>query len=144
MKIALYLLMLVCNFSARAKDVIDLKNIEKGVDEMVIALGKSGLVGQVVKISACYEELGKLDKESPRRYKKFEYCLAMDLAASKFDYDFASLGGFHRLEFLELENVAQRMKPFEADLQLPPSTAERIMSHVKKYSYTAFKKIHKY
>ena len=144
MKNALLLFIMIWHFAVQAKDVIDLKNIEKGVDEMVIVLGKSGLVGQVVKISVCYEELGKLDKESPRRYKKFEYCLAMDLAASKFDYDFASLGGFHRLEFLELENVAQRMKPFEADLQLPPSTAEKIMSHVKKYSYTAFKKIHKY
>lgn len=144
MKRALCLLMLVCNFSAQAKDIIDFKNIEGAVDKIIIVQRESGQAGQVVKISECYEELGKLDKESPRRYKKFEYCLAMDLAASKFDYDYASSKGFTRLEFLELGNVSQRIKPFVADLHLPPSTVEKIMSHVIKYFYTSFKKIYKY
>ena len=144
MKTTLCVVILIGHSYALARDRIDLRNIEKGVDKMISVQRESGQVGQIVKISECYEELGKLDKESPRRYKKFEYCLAMDLAASKFDYDYASSKGFHRLEFLELGNVAQRIKPFEADLDLPPSTVEKIMSHVKKYFYFSFKKIYKY
>ena len=111
---------------------------------MISVQRESGQVGQIVKISECYEELGELDKNSPRRYKKFEYCLAMDLTASKFDYDYASSKGFPQHEFLLLGNVSLRIKPFVADLDLPPSTVEKIMSHVVKYFYTSFKKIYKY
>jgi len=144
MKATLCVLILIGHSCVLARDKIDLKNIEKGVDKMISVHRESGQVGQIVKISECYDELGKLDKESPWRYKKFEYCLAMDLAASKFDYDYASSKGFPQLEFLLLGNISLRIKPFVADLDLPPSNVEKIMSHVVKYFYTSFKKIYKY
>jgi hypothetical protein len=66
-------LIIICNFSAQAKDEINFKNIEKGVDQIIVVQLKTGQAGQIGKTSDCYAELRKLDSTYPHRYKKFEY-----------------------------------------------------------------------
>lgn len=68
-------MIIVCNFSAQTKDEINFKNIEKGVDQIIVVQLKSGQAGQIRKISDCYAELRKLDSTYPHRCKTFEYCL---------------------------------------------------------------------
>jgi len=88
---------------------IDEENISKAVKVLVKGYRKDGMLGASQIVSNCYDEYSKISDTAPSKYRKFEYCVSLDLAGYRIDDDVSKASKFPANEYFELNAVTDRI-----------------------------------
>lgn len=99
------------------------KNIQSGRSDAHTIYNNSGISGSVSSIQNCFKQVGKLPPKSVIKFKKLQYCIALDITSQQIDSAMSSANGWPQQQYLEIGNVKARsdkMKEFfpgQPDLQ---------------------------
>ena len=139
MKKLILIILAILSLNANSQPKTDQNNMKRGVNEFVKVYKEGGMAGAAGKVLSCYEQVSGMKPKSNAKYSKFEFCVAMDLAARKWDSDMVQRLNFPRHEFFELEEISDRLAGInEWELVDEDDRLDELLEFVGQYVYIAF------
>ncbi len=127
--------------SKSADNKIDEENITSAVKFLVRGYKKNGILGATQIVSSCYDEYSKISDTAPSKYRKFEYCISLDLAGYTIDNDSSKINKFPVNEYFELKAVVDRIEKNNKWSNLIYDRIEGIESQINQDTKIALQEI---